>query len=163
MAITKAKKETMLGKITDILAKAGSVVFVRFQGLTVADSNALRRELRKEGITYAVFKKTLLSRGLASAGFEGEAPEMEGAIAIAYGEDSIAPARGIATFAKTHGEKISIEGGIFERSFKGKEAMREIALIPSLDVLRGQFVHIINSPLQKFAVVLDAIAKSKAA
>lgn len=163
MAITRAKKETVLAKVRDILAHAGSVVFVRFTGLTVADANTLRKELRKEGVSYAVIKKTLLMKGLAEAGFEGEVPNLEGAIAVAYGEDSLAPARGVATFGKTRESNISIEGGVFEKSFKNKVAMQEIARIPSLLVLRAQFVQIINSPLQKFAVVLDAIAKSKAA
>ena len=56
---------------------------------------------------------------------------------------------------------MSIIGGIFEGKFLGGPAMMEIAMIPSRETLYAQFVNLINSPIQRFAVVLDAIANSK--
>ncbi len=137
-----------------------SVVFVNFHGLKVSDESKLRKELRDKGVNYKVGRKTLLKRALVGKA-EGTMPELGGEVAIAYGEDQTASAREIYNFQKTHKGMLDILGGIFEGKFIGKERMMEIATIPSREVLYAQFVNLINSPIQRFAVVLDQIAKSK--
>ena len=160
MAVTKEKKIEALGKIKDAIAGAASVAFVSFKGLTVSEANKLRKELGGEGVGYTVVKKTLLHKALQEKGLADEG-ELPGEIAIAYGADSIAPARGIAAFAKKNPGRLSIEGGVFEGALVTKEKMREIASIPGLETLRAQFVVLINSPLQRFAVALNEIAKRR--
>lgn len=158
MAITKQKKTEVLAKITDALASAASVVFVSFKNLTVSEANTLRKELGGSEVSYTVVKKTLLRKALQERGLAGEG-ELPGEIAIAYGGDLIAPARGIASFSKKTPDRLSIEGGVFDGALMTKEKMREIAAIPGLDTLRAQFVFMINSPLQRLAIALDQIAK----
>ena len=58
-------------------------------------------------------------------------------------------------------KKVTILGGIFEKRFMNQMEMTGIAAIPSRETLLAQFVNLINSPIQRFAVVIDAIAKSK--
>ena len=160
MAITKAKKETIIAKLEDIKQNAATIVFVKFNGLTVADTTAMRAKLREEGVGYFVAKKTLMERVLGDA-YEGTMPELEGEIAVAYSDDAIAPAQNIKTFAGQFTDNIAIAGGVFEGVFKTQSEMVEIASIPSLDVLRGMFVNVINSPIQGMAIVLDQIAQQK--
>lgn len=161
MAITRKKKEEILKKATDIVKDSQSVVFVNFHGLGVEDSNTLRRELRKDGVSYSVIKKTLVKKVLGDAKIEGEAPLLDGELALASAKDLMAPARGIYDFAKTHKDTLSILGGIFEGRFMNKEEMTEIASIPPIEVLYGKFVNVINSPIQGFVVALSQIAKVK--
>lgn len=161
MAITKEKKQSIVATFSDIVTNAESLAFVRFDKLTVKDAIAFRRQLRAAGVGYKVGKKTLLKRVLNEQGFTGTLPELPGEIAVAYSTDAIAPAREVYEFQKTHKENISLVGGIFEKSFKSKEEMMAIATIPSLHTLRGMFVNIINSPIQRFAIALDQIAKKK--
>ena len=163
MALTREKKKDILEKLAGILRHSTSVVFVNFHGLGVAETNAMRSELRGQSVSYTVAKKTLMKRALADAKVPGDAPEFPGELALVYtsGDDLVSPARGINTFITKHKDSISILGGIFEGSFIGKEAMTDIALIPSLEVLRAQFVNIINSPIQRFAISLNEIAKAK--
>lgn len=161
MAVTKEKKTEAFGKIKEALKGAASVVFVAFRGLTVSDATKLRKELGTEEVSYTVVKKTLLRKAMQEAGLE--ASELPGEIAIAYGKDLIAPARGIMAFAKKNPERLSIEGGIFDGAVMTKEKMREIALIPGLDTLRAQFANLINSPISRFAVVLKAVADKRGA
>lgn len=163
MAITREKKTEFIGKLKDILAKGESVVFVNFHKLSVADANALRRALRETGVGYTVAKKSLLRLVLKEKAAEGELPKLEGELALAYGADPIAPARGIAQFAQTHPETLSILGGIFEGRFMNKAEMTEVSMIPSRQTLYAQFVNLINSPIQRLAVVLDQVAQSKSA
>lgn len=160
MAITKAKKEDIVAKLEDIKTKAKAIVFVKFKGLKMADTTAMRRQLRQEGVGYFVAKKTLMERVFGPA-FEGNLPPLEGEIAVAYSEDAIAPGQNIKEFASKYKENIAIAGGVFEGTFKDQAAMVEIASIPALPVLRAMFAQLINSPRQRFAVVLSKVAEKQ--
>ena len=161
MAITKAKKGEIIEKLTDAFKKAKSLVFVNFRGLTVGHTTELRRALKSERVGYSVTKKTLTKRVLEEARYEGEQPTLEGELALAWGEDLLAPSREVYSFVKKFPENLKILGGVFEGRYMNKEEILSIAQIPSLDVLRGKFVNIINSPIQRLAIALNEIAKKK--
>ena len=150
----------MIKEMERAIKSSESLVFVNFHGLKVNNETKLRKDLRDKGVNYKVGRKTLLKRALLGKA-EGEIPELAGEVAIAYSNDQTAPAREIYNFQKTHKGLLNIIGGIFEGKFLGAEKMMEIAMIPSREVLYAQFVNLINSPIQRFAVVLNAIAKSK--
>lgn len=165
MAITKQKKVELVASMKDRLSKAKSVVFVNFNALSVAETKALRRKLSAEQVGYVVAKKTLAKRVLNDMGAKGEMPELPGQIALAYGEDLLAPARETYEFQKTPRDKgsISIMGGIFDGEFKTQSEMMAIATIPPLQTLRGMFLNVINSPIARVTVALGQIAESKGA
>lgn len=161
MAITKEKKQAILERLNDIIANAGSLVFVGFRGLSVGETTEMRRTLKDEGVHYFVAKKRLIKKALTDAKVEGELPELSGEVAVAYTtEDPTAPAR----LVHEHGKKfegINILGGIFEEAYADAAKMQEIATIPPVPVLRGMFVNVINSPIQGFVVALSQIAEKK--
>ncbi len=161
MAITKAKKEVILAKLGEVRNDSESIVFVKFNGLSVANTTAMRAELREKGVGYFVAKKTLMKRAFDGA-YEGEMPTLDGEIAVAYSADAITPAQQIKEFAGKYKENIFIAGGIFQGVYKDAAEMTEIASIPSLLVLRGMFVNVINSPIQGLVLGLNAIAEKKA-
>lgn len=164
MAITKAKKEEVVAKVADALKNAASVVFVRFRGLTVADTSAMRRSLREQGIGYYVAKKTLMRRALENKGYTGTLPELPGEIALVWSEgDSTAPAREIYAFGKKQKDTLTIVGGVFDGAYADAVAMNAIATIPPVPVLRGMFVNVINSPIQGLVIALDQIRAAKTA
>ena len=163
MAITKEKKKEVYDKLNGIIKNSPTAVFVNFHGLGVDETTQLRQNLRSENAFYTVAKKTLIKKALEESSIEGEIPTLEGELAIAYGEDLIAPARGVYEFQKKHKDHISILGGIFEGSFADKEKMLSIAQIPGLQILRGQFVNLINSPIQGLVIALNQIAEKQEA
>jgi len=163
MAISKAKKGEILKKVESVLTEAKSLVFVNFHGLTVAGITEMRRALKAAGVKYLVAKKSLVKRALGTGKAEGEIPELPGELALAWGEDLVAPAREVYAFQKKSPENLKILGGIFEGRYMDQGAMMEIALIPGLPVLHGKFVNIINSPIQRFVIGLAEIAKTKSA
>ena len=163
MALTREKKTEIINTLKDIAAKSESVVFVNFHGLSVSDTVAMRKELRDKNVSYLVAKKSLIKKVFSDSKTEGDLPELDGELAICYGEDPIAPASGIAAFVKKHTDAIAILGGIFEGRFQNKEEMTVIASIPPLEVLYGQFVNVINSPIAGLVVALDQIAQKKEA
>lgn len=162
MAITKAKKQDILAKLDGIKKDSESIVFVNFKGVTVADTSAMRRKLRDEGVGYFVAKKTLITRAFLGA-FQGDVPTLEGEIALAYSKDPIAPAQHVKDFAKKYKDAVAIAGGVFQGVYKNKAEMTEIASIPPLETLRGMFAQLINSPRQRFAVALNEVSKTKSA
>ena len=161
MTITLDKKKELVASLDKALKGANSVVFVKFDKLKVADVNTLRRTLQTQKVGYQVAKKTLLKRALSTHGITGEIPEVGGQVAIAYSEDLLAGAREVFNFQKTHKENISIVGGVFEGKYMSAEEMMSIATIPPLQTLRGMFVNLINSPIQRLVIGLDQIAQGK--
>jgi len=161
MAITKEKKQEIVVKLKDAFANAQSFVFVNFHGLNVLGISEMRRSLSAAGVTYFVAKKSLIRRALSEAKLEGEVPDLPGELAIAWSNDLIAPAREVYGFQKKNPDSLKIVGGIFEGKLLGMVDMTEIAMIPPLPILHGKFVNIINSPIQRFVILLDQIAAQK--
>jgi large subunit ribosomal protein L10 len=161
--ITKEKKKELVEKIAKALKGSKSVVFANFQHLVVADDMAMRRVLRKEGVGYLVVRKTLAKIALKDAGISGTMPEFVGELAMIYGDDLTAPAREFYSFQKKYKDNVKIVGGIFEGKYMTVEEMTAIAMIPSQKTLYAQFVNLINSPIQRFAVALNEISKTKTA
>src|SRR3989344_6750925 len=178
MAKTKEQKGEIVAKLEDALKNATSTVFLHFKGLSVADETTVRRGLRAEGVKYFVAKKTLIRRALESLGHKLDDIKLDGEVAIAYGlpgqglpgqglpgpgggEDATAAARLVHEAGKKLSEKLVILGGIFEGKLIGQAAMQEIATIPSMETLRAMFAQVINSPRQRFAVVLSKVAETK--
>jgi large subunit ribosomal protein L10 len=163
MAKTKEQKGEIISKLESSMKDAASTVFVQFKGITVAEESEMRRALRAQSVGYTVAKKTLIRRALDTLGLKHDELPLEGELAIAYGggEDSTAAARLVHEFGKKLQNKLSIAGGVFEGSIKGAADMQEIATIPSMQVLRGMFAQVINSPRQRFAVVLSKVAETK--
>jgi len=162
MAKTKQQKADILEKLTSIFKDSASTVFVHFKGLGVSNETKMRHTLEEDGVGYFVAKKTLMRKAAELAGISGDVPELNGEIAIAYGkEDPTAPARGVHSFIKEFEDKIGIVGGIYEGGMMAAAKMQEIATIPPLDVLRGMFANVINSPIQGLAVALGQVAEKK--
>ena len=162
MAITKAKKETILEKLDGVKTDAASIVFVKFNGMKVQDATKMRADLRDRGVGYFVAKKTLMKRSFDGT-FEGELPQLDGEIAVAFSTDAIAPAQSIKEYAGKYKDNLAIVGGVFQGVYKDAAEMTEIASIPALPVLRGMFVNVINSPIQGLVLGLNAIADKKSA
>ena len=163
MAITKTKKAELIDELDAKLQGVNSIVFVQFKKLSVKDTIAMRRALRANGVGYKVIKKTLMKRVLSAKGITGDMPVLDGEVGLAYSEDLTAPAREVYAFAQTHKEQVAIVGGVFEGKFMSQSEMLSIATIPPLQVLYGQFVGMLASPMRTFVVALDQIAQQKQA
>ncbi|OGG49955.1 50S ribosomal protein L10 [Candidatus Kaiserbacteria bacterium RIFCSPHIGHO2_01_FULL_54_36] len=163
MAKTKAEKGVIIEKLENAFKNATSSVFVHFTKVTVAEESAMRRALRGSDVSYFVAKKTLIRRALDSLGHKHADLPLEGEVAVAYGggADATVAARLVHEFGKKLSDKLTILGGIFEGTLVDAVKMQEIAIIPSMQVLRGMFVNVINSPIQGLAIALNAIAQRR--
>ncbi len=161
MARTKSAKKEIVEKVKTIIDNAKSLVFVNIHGLKVGETTAMRKKLKADKVGFFVAKKTLSKIALDEKKFAGTMPELVGEFGMAYGEDLVAPARNIFEFQNKHKGMVNIVGGVFENKYMNKEEMISIASIPPTDVLRGMFVNIINSPIQRFVIALNEISKKK--
>lgn len=165
MAITKEKKKKILKELSEIFAKAATMVFVNFHGLSAKDTVLMRKTMKENNVGYKVAKKTLLKKALEGLKIEGELPELAGEIAVAYGQkdnnDELALAREIYKFHKARKENFSIAGGILSGRFQNAVDMTALSAIPPKEILYGQLVNIINWPIQAMVTVLNGVAKSK--
>jgi large subunit ribosomal protein L10 len=158
MAITRQKKEEVVASVRDNAKKSASIVFANFKRLTVNQQNELRRALRAQDIGYTVAKKTLVRRAFDGM-YTGEMPVLDGEVSIAYGADELATAREMLVFVKKYPEQLAFAGGVFGGKYMSKEEIISIASIPGMDALRAQFLQLINSPRQRFAMVVKAKAE----
>lgn len=161
MAISREKKKEILGGLQRVIRDSASLVFVNFHGLHSKDTALLRKGLREKGVSYTVAKKTLIKKALEDTRDAGALPELSGEVGIAYGDDTLAPARELWQFSKTRKDALRILGGLFEGSFRDAGSMIEIASIPGKEILYGKLAFLIQSPLAGLVVALDQIAQKK--
>lgn len=170
MAQTKQQKVEIVKKLEDAFKSAATTVFVHFKGVNIKEETEMRRDLKTANVKYTVAKKTLIKRALESLGHKTDDVPMDGEIALAYGggDDATVAARLMHEYGKkflgpAKEVKLSLIGGLFEGKLVGADMMQAIATIPPMDTLRGMFANIINSPRQRFAVVLSKVAETKQA
>jgi len=165
MALTRTEKEAVVAEVTEILNTSKSVVFLNFHKLDVGKTTDMRADLSSKGVGYLVAKKSLTKIALENSNVENvKDPEFEGELAIAYtNEDETAAAREIYAFQKEYEAMVMLQGGVFAGEYLSKDRIMEIAQIPGMQELRGMFVNLIHSPIQRIAIVLDQIAQTKEA
>lgn len=155
-------KQPIVAEIAELLNGAQTAVVVDYRGLTVAQDTELRKQLREAGITYKVYKNTMIKRAAEGTAYAALDPHLEGPTAIAVSKtDATAPARILAEFAKK-ADKLEIKGGIVEDTYYDAKGMQAIATIPSREVLLGRLLGSMQSPITNFARVLNQIAEKNA-
>ena len=152
-------KQPIVEEISANIKDAQSVVVVDYRGLTVEQDTQLRKAMRKAGITYKVYKNTMMNFAFKGTEFESLAPVLEGPSAIAISrDDATAPARVIAKFAKD-APALEIKAGVVEGTFYDASGMQAVATIPSRDELLSKLLGSLQSPITNLARVLNQIAE----
>ncbi|MCM1282808.1 MAG: 50S ribosomal protein L10 [Roseburia sp.] len=152
-------KQPIVQEISDTIKGAQSVVVVNYRGLSVAEDTQLRRQLREAGVSYKVYKNTLVYRAVEGTEFESLRDVLEGPNAFAVStDDATAPARILAEFAKK-APKLEMKAGIVEGSFYDAEGMKAIAKVPGREVLLSKLLGSLQSPVTNLARVLNQIAE----
>lgn len=155
-------KQPIVAEIAELLNGAQTAVVVDYRGLTVAQDTELRKQLREAGITYKVYKNTMIKRAAEGTAFAALDPHLEGPTALAVSKtDATAPARILAEFAKK-ADKLEIKAGIVEDTYYDAKGMQAIATIPSREILLGRLLGSMQSPITNFARVLNQIAEKNA-
>ncbi|SFU82740.1 50S ribosomal protein L10 [Butyrivibrio sp. INlla21] len=152
-------KKPVVEEISEKIKDAQALVLVDHRGLTVAQDTELRKKLREEGVTYKVYKNTMMNFAFKGTDFEQLKDLLNGPSAMAVStNDPAAPARVLYDFAKK-AKALEIKGGVIEGKFYDAQAMSEIAAIPSKEVLLSKLLGSMQSPIANFARVINQIAE----
>ena len=152
-------KQPVVQEITDLLNGAATAVVVDYRGLTVEQDTRLRKALREAGVTYKVYKNTMIRLATKGTEFEALNPDLEGPTALAVSkDDATAAARVLFNFAKT-ADKLELKAGIVEGVYYDTNGIKTIAAIPSKEELLGRLLGSMQSPITNFARVLNQIAE----
>ena len=152
-------KQPIVQAIADDIKDAQSVVLVDYRGLTVAQDTELRKQLREAGVSYKVYKNTLVKRAIEGTEFESLKDLLEGPSAIAISKsEATTPASIICKFAKT-AEALEVKAGVVEGNVYDAAGINELSKVPSREELLSKLLGSLQSPITNLARVLNQIAE----
>jgi len=162
LSLNRSEKEAVISDVTGLAAKAQTLVMAEYRGITVADMTKLRSTARSNGVSLSVLKNTLARRAVTGSGFAVVSDLMTGPLIYGFSEDAVAAARVVADFAKTN-DKLVIRGGAYGGKALDVNGVKQLASIPSKEVLLAQLLGLMQSPMSRIARVLAAIAEKNGA
>jgi len=147
------KKQEIINEVAEKVKNSNSVVFFEYQGLTVSETNELRRKLKEADSEYKVYKNTLAARALNDLKIDlGET--LEGPKAIAFSEDAIAPIKVLSDFAKTH-QALQLKVGIVDGKVTNIDELKQLATIPSREGLLTMLAGGLMATVKDLSICLD--------
>lgn len=156
-------KQPIVAEISDQLDGATAVVLVDARGLTVEQDTVLRKQMREAGVSYKVYKNTMIKRAIEGTAFESLAEKLEGPTAMASTKgDAAVPAKILFDFAKEN-KALELKCGVVDGTYYDENGIKVIATIPSREVLLSRLLGSMQSPIASFARVLKQIAEKDAA
>ena len=153
-------KQPIVQEISECIKDAQTAVLVDHRGLTVAEDTQLRKQLREAGVTYKVYKNTMMNFAFKGTDCESLTPHLHGTNALAISaDDATAPARILSKFAKEY-PALELIAGVVEGNYNDQAGVQALASIPSRDELLGKLLGSIQSPIANFARVLNQLAEA---
>ena len=146
-------KSKIVEEIVEKAKNASSFVVFENQGLTVSETNELRRELRKSGSDFKIYKNTLAKRAMKELNIDFDS-ELEGPKALAFGTDAVAPIKALQDFAEKT-KKLEMKIGYVDGQVADKAMLSKLAKIPSRDQLLTMFAGALKQSVRNFAICLD--------
>jgi len=156
------EKKAIVSEIADKMKQSNSFVVVDYQGITVAQANALRTAARAAGVDYKIYKNTFSRFAAKECGFDGLTDILVGTNAIAFSTDAVAGAKVIADFVKENRLTIlKFKGGVIDGKVSGPDEVQAISQLPSKDTLLSQMLGSFNAPIARLAYVINAIKEKQ--
>ena len=153
----RAEKKQLVGELNGIFKKTSVVVVAHYSGLTVAQMQNLRKQMKLAGASVQVAKNRLASIALEGTDVASIRPLLKGPTLIAYSNDPVAAPKVCAAFAKDH-EKFVLLGGAMGATSLNPDGVKALATLPSLDELRAKIVGLLQAPATKIAQLATAPA-----
>ena len=149
-----AEKQQAVSDLLEIIARSKSIYLTDFQGMNVDLVSKMRRRLRDARVEYRVTKNTVTKRALHEHGVSELDGYLEGPTDIEFGADEVSGAKILAEFSKEF-EKPALKAAYVAGHVYGPAGIKVLALLPPREVLLGQFIGGLRSPMQGFVGVLS--------
>ena len=157
MALTREKKESVIGELEKLLSDSKLTVVAKYQGTPVKAMQQLRTSAATDGTTIHVVKNRLFKKALGSSDIlkDIDTSDLRGQLLYAFNkEDEVAPARNLADFAKTNPQIEFVAAITSDGQLLGANLVKDLASLPTKDVLRAQLISVISAPVNSFVNVL---------
>jgi large subunit ribosomal protein L10 len=155
--VDRAAKKELVTELNGVFQGTSVVVVAHYAGLTVADMQKLRAQMKQAGASVKVAKNRLAKIALNGTDVAVVAPLLKGPTVLAYSGDPVAAPKVATDFAKTN-DKFVILGGAMGRTALNPDGVKALASLPSLDELRAKLIGLIQAPATKIAQVVNAPA-----
>jgi len=152
------QKIEIVNELVQKFHNSSGIYFTKYSGMNVSETTKLRKQFRENGVSYFVSKNTLTKIAANNAGYEDKLDSLlTGQIGIAYvSGDSTAPARVIRNFEKENkNAALEVVGLVFEGKIYSAEKYKELANLPTHDVLLSMFIGTLNQPLANLVGTLN--------
>jgi len=167
------EKQKIVEEIKQKFQNSNGVILADYRGLTVSQVTSLRKELREAGVEYKVLKNTMVRRAAAEIGLQGLDQFLEGPTAIAFSADPVTPAKILSEYSKNN-KDLKIKAGVVEVKIIDPERVKDLANLPSREVLLSQvlaglqaplqgLVNVLQGPIRKLGYALEEVRKLKEA
>jgi large subunit ribosomal protein L10 len=153
--LDRAAKTELVSSLGDVFKSTNVVVVAHYSGLTVAQMQTLRRQMKQAGASVKVAKNRLAKIALEGSEVASIAPLLKGPTLIAFSSDPISAPKVAVDFAKTN-ERFVILGGAMGTTALDPNGVKALAALPSLDELRAKIIGLIQAPATKIAQVVTA-------
>jgi large subunit ribosomal protein L10 len=155
--VERSAKKELVTTLNGVFKTSNVVVVAHYAGLTVAQMQILRKQMRQAGASVKVAKNRLAKIALEGTDASVVVPLLKGPTVIAYSGDPVAAPKVATDFAKAH-EKFVILGGAMGKTALNPDGIKALAALPSLDELRAKIVGLLQAPATKVAQLLNAPA-----
>ncbi len=159
--MNRLEKREFVTSLSSDLAEAELVVVTRQVGMTVSETQALRRKMLEANAYFKVAKNTLVRIAVKGTRHESLTSHLSGPMALAFSSDPVTAAKIVCEYAKGN-DKIEVICGVMGDQFLDARAVQNLAMLPSLDELRGKLVGLVQAPATKVAGVIQAPASQLA-
>lgn len=153
-------KKLVVEDIKQKIQDAKSVVFVKFNGLTVAEDTALRREFRKANVEYKVLKNTLIRRAFNDLGVTDFDDDLNGPTSVAFGPDETGAAKIVMEAVKKYDKKVTVKSAFVDGGRVDENGVKTLAAMPSKEELVAKMLGSLQAPIANFVGVLSAMPRS---
>ncbi|MCW5705035.1 MAG: 50S ribosomal protein L10 [Xanthobacteraceae bacterium] len=151
-----AKKDAVVA-LNEVFKTTSVAIVAHYSGLTVAQMQNLRKQMRQAGASVKVSKNRLAKIALEGTDVAGIGPLLKGPTVIATSDDPVAAPKVAIDFAKAN-EQFVILGGSMGKTVLNVDGVKALASLPSLDELRAKLVGLIVAPATKLAQLSNAPA-----
>ncbi len=157
---TIAKKQEQVEQVVNNISNAGSIIFVDYLGLTVAEITELRVKLHTENCEMKVVKNNILRRASEKAGYNMPAESFVGPSAVVFSKDEVSGNKILFAFAKEH-DKLSVKGGIVDGQYTNVKDLAALSKLPNKQGMISMLLSVMQAPIRGLACAIKAVSEKE--
>ena len=157
---TIANKQNEVNVVAEQMKQSGSLLFVDYLGLTVAEVSELRAKLHAENCQMKVIKNNILRRAATSAGYDVPETNFVGPSAAVFSVDETTGSRIVFDFAKGH-DKLTVKGGVVDSKAMDAKELKVLATLPNKEGMISMLLSVLQAPIRGLACAIKAVSEKE--